>query len=345
MKQNQETPYSDWLLTIRRDVDGVERTPEMVEEALRQVFEAAIGQPEKGGKSGYRHYQVFVQCNRIRFGTLKKKLAAVGLGDAHIEHRKGSVSEAVGYCTKEKTRDGDQIEFGEIDRHEKEDSCQGQRNDLMRLKARAEAGETVSEILLSEDGAAAARCLGWLRATCEAAQAAKYRTAVREGLEVNYLYGATGTGKTTHVYEAEGIGNVYTVTDYSHAFDKYEGEQVLLLDEFTGQISMPVVLKILDKWPVQLSARYTNKWAAFTKVWVVSNLPPSELYTYCPLEQRRAFFRRFSHFYGMNSSHELVEEDNPLASSNPFDSICLQQIESQSAQPIEDYLDGLGLTL
>lgn len=341
MKQEQETPYSDWLLTIRRDVDGSERTPEMVEGALQEVFDAAIGQPEKGGKSGYRHYQVFAQCRRIRFGTLRKKLAAVGLGDAHIEHRKGSVSEAVGYCTKSKTKDGDGFQFGQIDRHEKEDSHQGERTDLQRLKARAEAGETVNEILLSEDGAAAARCLGWLRATCEAAQAAKYRTAVREELEVNYLYGATGTGKTTHVYESEGIGSVYTVTDYAHPFDNYEGEQVLLLDEFTGQISMPSILKILDKWPVQLSARYANKWAAYIRVWVVSNLPPTDLYTYVPESQRRAFFRRFQHFYKMTEARELVEEPSPLQPVvSEFD-----KLNSLPAQPIEPYLADLGLTL
>ena len=341
MKQEQETPYSDWLLTIRRDVDGSERTPEMVEGALQEVFDAAIGQPEKGGKSGYRHYQVFAQCRRIRFGTLRKKLAAVGLGDAHIEHRKGSVSEAVGYCTKSKTKDGDGFQFGQIDRHEKEDSHQGERTDLQRLKARAEAGETVNEILLSEDGAAAARCLGWLRATCEAAQAAKYRTAVREELEVNYLYGATGTGKTTHVYESEGIGNVYTVTDYSHPFDNYEGEPVLLLDEFVGQLSMPVALKVLDKWPVQLSARYSNKWAAYMRVWVVSNLPASDLYTFSPESQRRAFFRRFTHFYKMGDDHKLIEESNPLQPVvSEFD-----RLNSIPAQPIEPYLADLGLTL
>lgn len=341
MKQEQETPYSDWLLTIRRDVDGSERTPEMVEGALQEVFDAAIGQPEKGGKSGYRHYQVFAQCRRIRFGTLRKKLAAVGLGDAHIEHRKGSVSEAVGYCTKSKTKDGDGFQFGQIDRHEKEDSHQGERTDLQRLKARAEAGETVNEILLSEDGAAAARCLGWLRATCEAAQAARYRTAVRNELEVNYLWGETGVGKTSYVYAREGIGSVYTVSDYGHAFDRYEGEKCLLLDEYTGQFSMPSILKILDVWPVQLSARYSNKWAAYTRVWVVSNLPASDLYTFSPESQRRAFFRRFAHFYRMDSGQNLVEEQNPLEPVvSEFD-----KLDSLPAEPIEPYLADLGLTL
>lgn len=343
MKQNQETPYSDWLLTIRRDVDGVERTPEMVEGALQEVFDAAIGQPEKGGKSGYRHYQVFVQGRRQRFSTLKKKLAAVGLGDAHMEPRRGSVSEAVGYCTKEKTRDGDRIGFGQIDRHEKEDSHQGERSDLQRLKARAEAGETVNQILLSEDGERAARYLGWLRATCEAAQDERYRTAVREGLEANYLWGETGVGKTSYVYENEGIGNTYTVSDYGHAFDKYEGEPVLLLDEFTGQFSMPIVLKILDKWPVQLGARYSNKWAAFTKIWVVSNLPPSELYAYAPLEQRKAFFRRFKHFFRMDESHQLAEQSSPFASQNPFDDDLMKKIQEQPATPIDDYLSERGI--
>lgn len=337
----RETGYTDWMITIRRVLpDGSERTTDDVVTALQEVFDAAIGQPEIG-EGGYQHYQVFAQGRRQRFSTLKKKLKAVGLDDAHMEPRKGSVSEAVGYCSKTKTRDGDGFEFGTIDRHEKEDSHQGERTDLARLKARAEAGETVNQILLSEDGALAARYLGWLRATCEAAQAKRYRTAVRDGLEVNYLHGETGTGKTTYVYEHEGIGATYTVTDYGHPFDNYEGEPVLLLDEFTGQLAMPVALKVLDKWPVQLSARYANKWAAYSRVWVVSNLPPADLYTYSPESQRRAFFRRFQHFYRMGEDHQLIEESNPLQPVvSEFD-----RLNSIPAQPIEPYLNDLGLTL
>nr|WP_011018367.1 replication protein RepA [Bifidobacterium pseudocatenulatum]AAM00235.1 putative replication protein RepA [Bifidobacterium pseudocatenulatum] len=341
MEDKRETGYTDWLLTIRRELpDGSERTVDDVVNALQGIFDAAIGQPEKG-EGGYRHYQIFAQGKRQRFSTLKKKLTAAGLGDAHVEPRKGSVSEAVGYCSKEKTRDGDGFQFGQIDRHEKEDSHQGERSDLARLKARAEAGETVSQILLSEDGELAARYLGWLRATCDAAQAAKYRTKVRDDLEVNFLYGETGVGKTSHVYESEGIGTVYTVTDYAHAFDKYEGEGILLLDEFTGQFPMPLMLKLLDKWPMQLPARYSNRWAAFSRIWVVSNLPPNNLYSYAPESQRRAFFRRFAHFYKMDEAHQLIEEPNPLQPVvSEFD-----RLNALPAQPIEPYLADLGLTL
>lgn len=337
----RETGFTDWLLTIRRELpDGSERTTSDVVNALQGIFDAAVGQPEIGD-GGYRHFQIFAQGKRQRFSTLKKKLKAAGLGDAHMEARKGSVSEAVGYCSKKKTRDGEGFSFGQIDKHEKEDSRQGERSDLQRLKARAEAGETVNQILLSEDGERAARYLGWLRATCEAAQAAKYRTAVREGLEVCYLWGETGVGKTSYVYAREGIGSVYTVSDYGHAFDRYEGEVCLLLDEYTGQFSMPSILKILDVWPVQLSARYSNRWAAYTHVWVVSNIPPADLYTYSPESQRRAFFRRFQHFYKMTEARELVEEPSPLQPVvSEFD-----KLNSLPAQPIEPYLADLGLTL
>lgn len=337
----RETGYTDWMITIRRVLpDGSERSTSDVVDALQGIFDAVLGQPEIGD-GGYRHFQIFAQGKRQRFSTLKKKLTAVGLGDAHMEPRKGSVSEAVGYCSKEKTRDGASFHFGEIDKHEKEDSHQGERTDLARLKARAEAGETVNQILLSEDGAAAARCLGWLRATCEAAQAARYRTAVREGLEVSYLWGETGVGKTSYVYAREGIGSVYTVSDYGHAFDRYEGEKCLLLDEYTGQFSMPSILKILDVWPVQLSARYSNRWAAYTRVWVVSNIPAADLYAYSPESQRRAFFRRFQHFYRMTEARKLVEESSPLQPHvSEFD-----KLNALPAKPIEPFLADLGLTI
>ena len=55
----------------------------------------------------------------------------------------------------------------------------------------------------------------------------KYKDTVRLDLEVIYISGATGTGKTRHVMESSGYSNVYRVTDYIHPFDSYSCQPVI----------------------------------------------------------------------------------------------------------------------
>lgn len=307
-----ETPFSDWLLTVPLEhKNGTTRTASEAVKALAQVFPAFIGQPERGGKTAYRHLQIFGQLPRTRFSTLKRKLSAVGLKDVHIEPRGGTVAEAVGYCTKAETRDGGIIRHGEIDSHKTENPQQGHRSDLDRLRARVLAGESISQILLSDDGPTAAGCMRWLREVAAAYEDSIYRTKIRDVRTV-YLWGTTGVGKTRHVIETEGIGNVYIVDDYAHPFDKYEGQPVILLDEFSGQLNLEYMLRLLDRYPLQLQARYRNPWARFERVWITSNVSADELYSWASPEKRAALFRRIQSIQHLDSTGHFTEDSKPV---------------------------------
>lgn len=310
MAEKRETPFTDWVLTVPLETAAhtpVRSVGEAVE-ALQTVFTAFVGQPEKGGETEYRHLQIFAQmASRTRFSTLKRKLVDAGLGDVHMENRKGTVAQALDYVTKEDTKDGEVIHFGDMDYGD--DCNQGHRSDLDRLRERAENGESVESILRSEDGTKAARCIDWLTRTVQAFQSQKAKSGTRE-VHVNFMYGATGAGKTRYVYDTYGYEDVYSVDDYEHPFDTYEGEKVMLFDEFAGQISIEYMLRLLDRYPVKLKARYANKQAAYETVWLVSNIAPEELYAYAPLTQRQAFWRRVGHVYHM-AAGKLEEDQKP----------------------------------
>ena len=51
-----------------------------------------------------------------------------------------------------------------------------------------------------------------------------------------------------------------------------------MLDEFTGKIDLPFMNNLLDKFPVQLPARFSNRTACFEQVFIISNLPLDRLY-------------------------------------------------------------------
>lgn len=123
-------------------------------------------------------------------------------------------------------------------------------------------------------------------------------------LEVSYIYGATGVGKTRTVMEHFGYENVYRVTNYKNPFDNYNGQDVILFDEFRSSLPISDMLVYLDGYPVNLPCRYSDKPALYTKVYIISNISLEKQYVevqkYEP-ETYNAFLRRFT-----NEEIELI---------------------------------------
>ena len=111
-------------------------------------------------------------------------------------------------------------------------------------------------------------------------------------LEVTYIFGKTGSGKTRSVMEKYGYESCYRVTDYKHPFDTYDGQDVIIFEEFRGGLKHGDMLNYLDGYPLLLPCRYFNRQACFTKVFLITNIPPEEQYINVDRESREAFFRR-----------------------------------------------------
>ena len=120
---------------------------------------------------------------------------------------------------------------------------------------------------------------------------AKFADSWRD-LQVTYIFGKTGSGKTRSVMETYGYRNVYRVTDYKHPFDNYDGQDVVIFEEFRGGLKHGDMLNYLDGYPLLLPCRYFNRQACFTKVFIITNIPPDEQYTNVDKESRMAFYRR-----------------------------------------------------
>lgn len=71
--------------------------------------------------------------------------------------------------------------------------------------------------------------------------------------------------------DAYGYSNVYRVTDYAHPFDSYDCEDVIIFEEFRSSLPLGCMLNYLDIYPIKLPARYANKQACFTKIFIISN--------------------------------------------------------------------------
>lgn len=113
-------------------------------------------------------------------------------------------------------------------------------------------------------------------------------------LEVTYIFGETGTGKTRGVMDKYGYKNCYRVTDYKHPFDSYDGQDVIIFEEYRNQFKIADLLNYLDGYPLLLPCRYFNRQACYTKVFIVTNMPPDALHLSTALESRKALYRRIN---------------------------------------------------
>ena len=97
---------------------------------------------------------------------------------------------------------------------------QGKRNDLDDLYSMIKEGMSDYDIL--EQGSDYMLNLDMISKTRQILVQEKFKNTFRK-LDIVYIWGETGTGKTRSVMEGHGYGNVYRATDYLHPFDNYAG--------------------------------------------------------------------------------------------------------------------------
>lgn len=271
-----------WILTISAQYI----TLEDLQSQLSITPYSWIFQLEKAD-SGFNHFQLYIESsNPIKFDTLKKLFP-----NAHIEPRKGNKKQAWDYCSKEDTRlDGPYSGGPQLDLT----VSQGRRNDLIILTERILEGVPVSDLILDDPNAL--RHSKHLDRFKYELDRKKYSTTMRD-VQVTYIHGPTGSGKTKYIYDNYDFDDVFRVTDYSHPFDGYNSQPVLVLDEFHSQLTMSFMLNLLDRYPLELPCRFVNKWASFTKVYIISNLTLQQQYENLKIEKPLvwdAFARRIS---------------------------------------------------
>lgn len=283
-KRVTDTRHRRWMLTVPAEgAKGVSR--DELEDALAP-YESYLGQLEEGeGGTNYRHWQlVLCHSEPVRFSTLRRKLPT-----AHLEPVR-DLRASLAYVQKEDTRvEGKKpLVKGDI----RPGPGQGHRSDLDALRARILAGQETADQLILSDASAwrHSRLVGDL---VSARDRHRQEGKLRD-VQVRVVFGDTGTGKTRATLDGlQSLGSVCRVTHWGPgAFDGYDGQESLVLDEFAGQPPIEELLTWLDVYPVALPARYRPRQAAFVRVVLCSNAPPWTWYMHSPKAQRAALARR-----------------------------------------------------
>jgi len=136
----------------------------------------------------------------------------------------------------------------------------------------------------------------------------------QRNVEVTYIFGATGVGKTRSIYDTYHADDICRITNYGKVsgvrFDGYQGQDVLVFDEFASQIPLAEMLCYLDRYPVNLPARYHDRVACYTMVYIISNFPLSFQYQDAQLNHPaawKAFLRRIGKIVEMFDGGITIE--------------------------------------
>lgn len=253
---------------------------------------------EKGLEEQTPHLHIYfaAKTSAIRFSTVKTLFPT-----AHIEPAQGTSEECRAYVQKSGDKwandekadtsiPGTFEEWGELPTE-----YPGQRTDLAMAYEMLQEGASITDIIRNNPDMM--RFRNHLEQTRQDLIAEEYRTTFRQ-LEVTYISGATAFGKTRYVMEKHGYENVCQITGYQHGcFDKYGGEDVLILDEYCSSFRIQDINNYLDGYPLYLPCRYANRVACYTKVYIISNIPLEFQYSHVRVENPAtwsAFIRRIN---------------------------------------------------
>ena len=263
------------------------------------------------GEQGTLHTHIYIVFkNSTMFETLHKRFYG-----AHIEPANGLHKENRDYVRKEgKWHDDAKHETNLSDTFEEWGHLPSDRR-----KTETQAEQIVQMI---RDGMTNAQILGqcptaynkmpYIEQTRQTILEEQYKDTWRN-LDVTYIWGETGAGKTRLVMDKYGYSNVFRVTNYdSHPFDGYKGQDVVVFEEFRSGIKIQDMLNYLDGYPVMLPCRYADRVACYTKVFLISNIPLNKQYPNVQDESHEtwnAFCRRIHRVEHMTTEFPLLPYD------------------------------------
>ena len=262
------------------DKHGYEGTPQEICERLRDEW--IKDNPLRTGAwvycisaEGLHHVHMVLEDEKtMRFSAVKKSYCA----GMHFEPTKGNKKQAEDYIYKRGSFEekGEQILYTCV--HGEIKGRQGSRSDLVQGYDMIMEGLTPYQILRMNPNLyrykTAIKDMYYDKRSSE--------TPIVRDMKVYWHTGLTGSGKSfERVNLAQEVGeeNIYYLTTFgSGAFDNYNGQQYLWIDDYRGEFKFQELLRLLDVYKAEVPARYTNVTALWNEVHITSVLTPQQCY-------------------------------------------------------------------
>lgn len=255
----------NWCFTLNNPESTQVEWPDFVRYAVWQL---------ERGEQGTLHLQGYVEFSKVmRLSGCQKVLSKAHWTRKYVESTR---EQARNYCMKPDTRVEGPWEHGKWVKD-------GERTDLQVVTDKIKEGASLKDIFETapETTLKYTKNIQTLRALYDGAQ---------DGApEVHVRWGAPGSGKTRYVYENH--TDVWSKPD-GDWFDGYEGQEVVLFDDFYGGVKYNTMLKLLDRYPMRVPIKGSFVQWRPRIIYITSNVPPEEWYT--NVADKRALLRRIT---------------------------------------------------
>lgn len=282
---------------------------------------------------GLRHiHMVLEDTKTFRFSTVKKLFPR-----AHLQPTRGNKQQAEDYIYKRGKWEekGEQI-LAVVSRGDIKGN-QGARTDLLEIQAQIDSGmkprEIYSQNLKSLKLKDIIRDAYFLKRDAE--------TPAFRPIKVYYHTGMTETGKSYSRMELmeKYPDDVCYIMNYEPGFlDHYEGERILFLDEFRGEIKFSTLLTLLDPYKGYIHCRHHNLLKLWDEVHITSIIPPEFLYDRMiyhadQFDVKEQFLRRITHVvYHYKDETGFHSRTVPMEDYRGYDYLALQVDENGFCQ-------------
>lgn len=213
------------------------------------------------GDEGTPHLQGYVQLKDQKTLSAMKKV----MPRAHLEIRKGTITEAVVYCKKE----GDFEEFGvrPLEKEEKGDANKRRYEEAFKAAKEGRLDDIPADIHMRHYGTIKRIQMDYM----------KKPEALPE-LDNEWIYGPTGTGKTRDAHAR--YPDAFIKKANTKWWDGYTGQEVVIIDDFDKyHVALGYELKIwLDHNPFPAETKGSTIMIRPKKVIITSNYHPSEIW-------------------------------------------------------------------
>lgn len=219
------------------------------------------------GEQGTPHLQMYCEFKTGGGKTITACKQFFNTNRLHIEKRRGTAQQASDYCKyddyPENTKENDHVVYGEIGQAGRRTDWENVINDIKNDKPIAE--------VIEENPA----FVPYIRAIKEVRSCFK-PSIQRDNIKVIVLYGDAGTGKTRTAFEHD--ADLYTKPK-GEWWDGYNGEKTILLDDYYGYLSYSDLLRVLDRYKLQVPIKGGFVGARWDTIYITSNKPPQEWYS------------------------------------------------------------------
>jgi len=256
------------------------------------------------GEEGTHHFQGYLECVGVK--SYKQLHEIPGFEGATFDRRRGTQAQAIAYASK--IDDPTYLEGPWIHGHPKE---QGKRNDLLEIKEKIDHGVPMTTVMEEH-------FTSWLRNHRALTEYKRLKTPRRTEKSFVILFlGPSGRGKSTTMLKlAQHLGSFFMTAEAKKSgiyFDGYDGEDVLVMDEFDGYQMTPTMFnRICDFTPctlpchgspgVQMTSRY---------VLIASNYHPKYWWRKRNANQLYQITRRIDWIWKMGFKYKNPQERTP----------------------------------